>query len=426
MLASNLLKGRRFYSLLGGLTAVALVSAVYFGLSLRVATLPTGQGLVGGATLVEIPAPQLQPVVDAITAYRQGGSPVMMAGPRRSLVLSGPGQVHAAENDWEFVRGSATWANGNSTFADQLVTGLKNSGLLTNEPRSLASTTVLNGVNYKFKLETNGTCSPTSSCQNISASAYSGTRTFNHRFKLWRAGDDLDVLELLFDDIDNPATGDGVLLTYRLGILDVSLSNNPALIVESYIAGAKPNRQQTYSWGASFFADAARAATTTDRGRVVLEEMTIGLKGGGTSSGALCVRIAARTPSQTVPVCGTGNVYYALAYGQKTESNFETTALSGLAINTLATNAQICGLTSLGYGTFNGGGFLADGLSVATVPNGFPDPSVNGGYPGVTALFNKINTSGAGAGGFDDLQKSTLDGLDSAIAFHPAAESPGF
>ncbi|MEQ9364955.1 MAG: hypothetical protein RIF32_11960, partial [Leptospirales bacterium] len=250
--------------------------------------------------------------------------------------------------------------------------------------------------------------------------------TFSHRFKLWRASDNLDVLEMLFDDIDSPATGDGVLLNYRLGALDGTLSDNNALIVESYISGASPNRRQTYSWGAAFNTTGTAAATTTDRGRGVLEEMTVGLKGGCTSSGALCVRIAARTVSQTITGCGTGNFYYALAYGQKTATNFETTALSGLAVNTLATGGQICGVINLGFGTFNGSGFLADGQSASTVPNGFPDPSVNGGYPGVQALFNKINTSGAGAGGFDDLQKATLDGLNASIAFHPASEAPGF
>jgi hypothetical protein len=404
-------------------TGLVLVVA-YFGVSLRLVSPPTGS--VSTNTVVAVPVPQLQPVFDVLQAYSQGGTPVVFQGPGQRLVVGGPAELAAAENSWGFVRQSATWANGNSTLADNLITSLKNSGLLTNTATQLATTTVLNGVSYKVKLETNNTCSPTTACQNINASAYTGTKTFSHRFKLWRASDNLDVLEMLFDDIDSPATGDGVLLNYRLGALDGTLSDNNALIVESYISGASPNRRQTYSWGAAFNTTGTAAATTTDRGRVVLEEMTVGLKGGGTSSGALCVRIAARTVSQTITGCGTGNFYYALAYGQKTATNFETTALSGLAVNTLATGGQICGVINLGFGTFNGSGFLADGQSASTVPNGFPDPSVNGGYPGVQALFNKINTSGAGAGGFDDLQKATLDGLNASIAFHPASEAPGF
>ncbi|MCR9145032.1 MAG: hypothetical protein NXI24_22530 [bacterium] len=410
---------------LGIAVAGMAIAVAYFGVSVRVVSPPTGAGVAPGSVAVSVP--ELQPVYDVLEAVQQGGTPVAFnAGPGKQIVFSGPAELAAAEDNWAFVRQSATWANGNSTFADNLITGLKNSGLLTNSPSQLATTTVLSGVTYKLKLETNGTCNPTASCQNISSSAYTGTKTFNHRFKLWRASDNLDVVELLFDDIDSPATGDGVLLNYRLGILDATLSDNPNLIVESYISGASPNRRQTYSWGAAFNTTGTAAASTSDRGRVVLEEMTVGLKGGGTSSGALCVRIAARTVSQTITGCGTGNFYYALAYGQKTLTNFETTALSGIAVNDLTTNGQICGIVNLGFGTFNGAGFLADGQSSSTVPDGFPDPSVNGGYPGVQALFNKIDTSGAGAGGFDDLQQSTIDGLNSSIAFHPASEAPGF
>lgn len=402
----------------------AFAAILYFGISVRLTSPPTGS--VPGAGTVSVAVPELQPVFDAIQAYHNGGTPVVFQGPQKQIVFSGTGELEAAESSWAFVRQSATWANGNSTLADNLITGLKNSGLLTNATTQLSTTTVLNGVSYKVKLETNNSCNPTTACQNITASSYTGNKTFTNRFKLWRASDNLDVLEMLFDDVDNPATGDGVLLNYRLGVLDGSLSDNPNLIVESYISGASPNRRQTYSWGAAFNITGTQAATTIDRGRVVLEEMTVGLKGGGTSSGALCVRIAARTVSQTIPFCGTGNFYYALAYGQKTVSNFETTALSGLQVNTLATGGQICSLTSLGFGTFNGAGFLADGQSSATVPNGFPDPSVNGGYPGVQALFNKVNTVGAGAGGFDDLLGATIDGLSGTIAFHPASEAPGF
>ena len=399
-----------------------ILATAYFGLSVRTVTVPTGQS----APNFSLHVPQMQPVFDVIAAYRDGGIPVAMPAPgEKRLVLSGAASVDAAENHWGFVRQSATWANGNSALADNIITSLKNSGLLTNEARQLSTTTVINGVTYKVKLETNNTCNPTSSCQGLTSSAYTGTKTFSHRLKFWRASDNLDVLEMVFDDVNTPGTGDGVLLNYRLAVLDPSLGDNANLIVESYISGAAPNRRQTYSWGAPFWTSGSNAATTSDRGRVILEEMTVGLKGGGTSSGALCVRIAVRTVSQTITGCGTGNFYYALAYGQKTVSNFETTALSGLAVNSLATGGLICGILNLGFGTFNGAGFVADQQSSSQVPTGFPDPSVNGGYPGVQALFNKINTAGAGAGGFDDTQKATIDGLTS-ISFHPASEAPGF
>ncbi len=403
------------YALVG-----SVLGAILFGVSVRV----TDRDVTGK---VSLPIPELQPIKDVFQAYRTGGTPVATRLTGKSVVFSaGPRKLSAAENNWAFVRQSATWANGNSSLADNLISALKTSGLISNNSTtSIATTTVIGGVTYKLKLETNNSCNPTTACQNVTASAYSGTKTFTNRFKLWRASDNKDALELLFDDVDNPATGDGVLLTYRLALFDVSSADNEDLVVESYISGASPSRRQTYSWGASFFNNTS-STFNVDRGRVILEEMTIGLKGGGTSSGALCVRIVARTASTTLStLCGTGNYYYSLAYGQKVETNNETTALSGIAVNALPTNSTFCGFDILKYGTFNGAGFVADMLESAGVPDGYPDPSVNGGYPGVTALFNKIGTAPNGTGTYDDTQKTTIDGL-STISFHPANESPGF
>jgi len=298
---------------------------------------------------------------------------------------------------------------------------LKNGGLLANS-NNLQTTTVINGVTYKLRLQTGGTCG--APCTNQSSSAYSGTKSFTNRLKLWRSSDNLDVLELMFDDVNDPNSGDGVLLVYRLAVLSPTVSDNSSLIVESYITGASPSRRQTYSWGAAFWLSGSSAATASDRGRVVLEEMTLGLKGGGTATG-LCVKIAARTVSTTL-ACGTGNYYYALAYGQKTGSNFETTAKSGVALGTLATGGTQCGANLLQFGIFNGQGFVADNLASGSVPSGYPDPSVNGGYPGVTSLFNEINTAGAGANGFDDMLQTKIDGLNTGVTFHPASEAPGF
>lgn len=391
-----------------------VVGFAFFALSVRIS-----QREVPGA--VNITLPNFQPVKDVLEAVRMGGTPVVLPGVPQRLVLGGPAPVAAAESSWGFVRQSATWANGNSTLADQLIVGLKNAGLITNSATQIQTTTVWSGVTYKVLLQTGSNC--TTGCQNLSSTAYTGTKTFAGRFKMWRASDNKDVLELIFDDVNNPASGSGVLLSYRLAILSPTTSDNENLIVESYIFGGAPNRRQTYSWGQAFWLNGANAAVTSDRGRVVLEEMTVGLKGGGTQSGALCVRIAVRTNSITTG-CGTGPHFYALAYGQKTQSNFETTALAGLDDNGMPASSTVCGLDSLKFGTFNGGGFLSDNLTSSAVPSGFPDPSVNGGYPGVQALFNKINTAGAGAGGYDDTQQATIVSLNPT--FHPVSEAPGF
>ena len=362
--------------------------------------------------------------VEAAIQSMQTGHLHINTEPRRHIVLAGQQPLNAAESHWGFVRQSALWANNNSNLADQIIMALKRAGLL-DQTGTFTTTVAINGVNYKFKLEV-GTCGAT--CNGITATAYSGTKNFTNRLKLWRASDNKDALELLFDDVnDLSGNTNGILLTYRLGVLDSAFSNNEDLIVESYISGASPDRKQTYSWGADFWlAPDPRAGRTSDRGRVVIEERTIGIKNQGPDDAGICVRIAARTVSFT-SACGTNNHYYALAYGQKTGGNLETTARSGLALGTLTTNGTVCGADILKYATFNTGGFIQDGLIVGSVPDGFPDPNVDGGYPGVTALFNLVGTNGRSGinDSFDDLRKAKIDGLN-AISFHPASEAPGF
>ena len=362
--------------------------------------------------------------VEAAFQSMQSGHLHINTEPRRHIVLSGQQPLSAAEQDWGFVRQSALWANNNSNLADQIIMALKRAGLL-DQTGTHTTTVAINGVNYKFKLEV-GTCGAT--CNGITATAYSGTKNFTNRLKLWRASDNKDALELLFDDVnDLSGNTNGILLTYRLGVLDSAFSNNEDLIVESYISGASPDRKQTYSWGAPFWlAPDSRATSASDRGRVIIEERTIGIKNQGPDDAGICVRIAARTVSFT-SACGTNNHYYALAYGQKTGGNLETTARSGVALGTLTTNGNICGVDMLKYATFNADGFIQDGLAVGSIPDGFPDPNVDGGYPGVTALFELIDTTGrASDGGFeDDLTKAKIDSL-SGISFHPASEAPGF
>lgn len=385
------------YALLAG---GALALAVFFGLSVRFTT-----DSAPGSTSIALP--ELQPVFDVLDAHRRGGVPIVVVPGKNRIVLGGTEEVKAAENQWGFVRQSATWANGNSTLADSIITSLKNSGLLANAG-SWATTTTIGGVLYKVRLQTG---SPSGCCPTISSSAYTGTKSFANRFKLWRASDNVEVLELLFDNINSPNTSNGILMNYRLNALNAALTDNTNLIVESYIFNGSPNRKQVYSWSGAFSTTATSANPTTDAGRVVLEEMTLGLRSGGTAPG-LCVRIVARV-SQTIANCGTGPFYYALAYGQKTGTNFETTAQSGLYADPLpnGTTPNLCGFGNiLKNGLFNGGGFVVDALADAAVLSGYPEPSA-GGYPGVTALFGKLGTVGAGANGYDDLSDTKIDAL---------------
>lgn len=377
--------------------AAVLAVGLFFGVSIRLTKTSEGAGVA---------LPELQPVFDVLTAHQNGGIPIIVVPTKSRIVLGGTQEVQAAENAWGFVRQSATWANGNSSLADQIITSLKNSGLLTNSG-SWATTTTIGGVQYKVRLQTGSSCCPT-----ISSTAYTGTKSFANRFKLWRASDNVEVLELLFDNINSPNTSNGVLMNYRLNALNASLTDNPNLIVESYIFNGAPNRKQTYSWSGAFQTTATNSNPTSDAGRVVLEEMTLGLKGAGTTPG-LCVRIVART-SQTPGSCSGAPFYYALAYGQRTESGFETTAQAGLYPNPLPNGASpnICNFGNiLQNGLFNGNGFVTDGVASGSILTGYPDANANNGYPGVTTLFGKLGTTGAGANGYDDLSDAKIDAL---------------
>lgn len=321
----------------------------------------------------------------------------------------------APEDNWLFVRQSVTWANSNSIIADEIISALKDAGLLSGAGGTTELTRNIGGVNYKIVIEIGAPACV--SCTGISSSSYIGTKDFTNRFKMWRASDDLEALEMLFDD---PAAigANGILLNYRLAVVSPQNSNNENLIIESYISGASPSRKQTYSWNqAIWVAPSEKASLTTDAGRVVLEEMTINLIGGATANG-LGAKIAVRTNSVTT-ACGTAPHYHTLAYHQKFDAPFETTALEGLALNAYPANTTLCGFDIVKFGIFDQGGFVNDNLTSLTIPTGYPDPSA---VYGVQAEFDKIGTAPGGTGSYDDLQKTTLDAL--SLSFRSANDPP--
>ena len=322
-----------------------------------------------------------------------------------------------AENadHWFFVRQSITWANSNSTLADNILSALKDAGAFSRSDASYSVTKTLNGVEYTMKVETGSSCN---SCTGIHSTAYTGSRDFKNRFKMWRKSDVKEALEMLFDSADT-ITDNGILLNYALGILSPENSNNESLIVESYIHGSSPSRKQTYSWGSPIWVSPSeKASTSTDRGRVVLEEMSSGIVGGSAVEG-LGARIAVRTISLS-SACGTDRHYYTLAYIQRFDEDFQTTALEGLATGGYPTDSTLCGSDSVKFGIFNGNGFVQDNLNSDAIPSGYPDP---GSVYGVRAEFEKIGkVPSGGTGSYDDLQKSIVDTL--APAFR-TANNPG-
>lgn len=389
--------------------AVGVAALAVFGLTVQL----TRESYPSGASVI---LPDFSGLDAALRTWSTGVTHInTVANPVKLNVRFGPQAAEAASaSDWTAVRQSATWANNNSNLADQIIMTLKNAGLLANSG-TFTTTTVINGTSYKIKLQTGGS---------FNAGGVAATATnYSNKFQMWRASDNKVTLQLYFNDVGSPNAG--VLLFYRLAILGPTTSNNEDLIVESYIFGSSPSRKQTYSWGQPFWTSGANAATTSVAGRVILEEMTIGLVGGGTSAG-LCVKIVSRT----TPISGcngiTGAHYYVLAYGQKTDSNFETTAKAGVHRTSVLTavnsgNGGICAGGGLNYGLFNGGGFVEDGQ--ASPPSGYPNPSAGGGYGGVHALFGELGTAGSGA--WDDTQSTMLDTTLATIAF-PDNSAPGF
>ena len=363
-----------------------------------------------------ISLPDFKSLAQALEAYGKGEMVLSIPDNKDKLVFSGAEKVNAlSEDQWLFVRQSATWANSNSAIVDKIITSLKDAGLLSKTGTFSKPDVLINGTTYKIKVDT-GTCT---SCSGISSASYTSTKTFKNRFKMWRASDNKEALELLFDDA-NTISSNGVLLNYHIAVLSPQVSNNENLVVESYIYGQTPSRKQSYTWSKPFWiAPSAQAATTSDSGRVVLEEMSFGLVGGGVVSG-LGARIVARTVSQTINPCGTGPFYYSLSYMQKTDSNFETTALEGFAVNNMPVTSTLCGYDIVKFGIFNGGGFVQDKLEATAVPAGYPTPS--GTSYDVQSEFNKIGTVGSRAGSYDDLSQTAIDTY--APAFRTANDFP--
>lgn len=225
--------------------------------------------------------PSFSPFIILAEGYLNGHEPWILLNDPNRITISGPEKTRAlTEDQWLFVRQSTTWANNNSTVVDKILSSLKKSGILAKTGTFTKSDLVINGITYKMKVES-GNCT---SC-NVSSTTYTGSKTFRNRFKMWRSSDNKEALELLFDSAESIGAS-GVLLNYRLGVIGPENSNNEELIVESYIFGSSPSRKQTYTWNAPFWiAPSEKALTTSTAGRVVLEEMSFGLVGGGTVSG---------------------------------------------------------------------------------------------------------------------------------------------
>lgn len=292
-------------------------------------------------------------------------------------------------DNWGFVRQSATWARGNSGIIDNLILGLKNAGYFNNSsPRN----DVLNNINLNGFGSATLTIKISTPTTGVSSTAYTGTKDFNHFFQITKTGASTPSLQLFFDDPNTTLGNDGALIYYRL--VDFGSSQFATVgdvITESYTANESVygTKFQTYTWRNG----PENAAWISKHGRVVLTEVDAGRQ--------LCFRSVVRlsfaklkalTPANTAALenlrtscntqlgvaTGNDNLYYVLAYMQKFDSPFQTTAKA--TYTTAATKHEtICNLgTKLSYGIFNVNGYVTDQLTAGEVPSDYPSPTVGG------------------------------------------------
>ena len=319
--------------------------------------------------------------------------------------------LFAAEDDWAFVSQSATWARGNSLVIDSIITPLQNSGALSYAGATFTQENITAGEgSFTIKLTNVDTVVPGASVESFTVD-----KTFSHKFEMWTSGDNIKVMELYFDNPDAlNITNDGALLLYRLSAFSSALAYEPEIIIESYsFIDATGNTNQVYSWSGG-------GGASIINGRVVLEEMTLNgdpvvcFQSVVSFNGSILNDVCATTPLNASAAGQT--YYYSLAYSVKQALPNESTAVFGFN-NTLDDTAVVNNITnavcgnntyvaySKNFGLFKDTGFIQDSVAILDVPTEYPDPTA------VVNLFAKNGTAPDGAGEYNDLTKTTIDGL---------------
>lgn len=326
-------------------------------------------------------------------------------------------KLRAGESDWGFVRQSASWARGNSTFIDNVLSGIRDSNILNqNTDQVFRNQSIGTNRTFTLRIELNKSFS-------IASGSYTGNKTFQNRFEIWDPTSPTSpALQLYFNsatDLDET----GALMYYNLAKLNPNgnfFDNNTSTVVETYVH-VKPNtnglRRQVYTWK-----NAPISATSiSDSGRVVLDEVL--------EKSQLCFRTVVRVNRANLKTlinngtfsalingsCGGADpdpIYYTLAYMQKFSSPFLTTAKYGWTGGSTKQEG-FCALatTNKNYGLFDNNGFVRDVVALADVPSDYPSPNV--GSPSVDDAFNRTFTIAQGAGGSDDTSKTFIDSVNS-------------
>ncbi|TGM70100.1 hypothetical protein EHQ96_11485 [Leptospira levettii] len=335
-------------------------------------------------------------------------------------------------DNWGFVRQSATWARGNSGIIDNLILALKNAGYFNNPTAS--RTDVLSNVNLSGFGSATLTIKINTPTANVASTAYAGNKTFNHFLEIKKTGASTPSLQLFFDDPNTTLGNDGALVYYRLvDFGNPQFANVGDVITESYTANDSiyGTKFQTYTWRNG----PENSSWISKVGRVILTEVDSGRQ--------LCFRSTLKlnfskleviNPSVTAlkNACaitqGAGDsVYYILAYMQKFDSPFQTTAKATITKNGTKPET-ICNISEsswdkarLSYGIFNINGYVTDQLTASQVPSDYPSPSQGGSdFMSVDDAFIRTYVAlGALAGQTAVLQyelsnQAFLDALDTA------------
>ncbi|TGK36492.1 LIC_12337 family protein [Leptospira andrefontaineae] len=343
--------------------------------------------------------------------------------------------LHASADEWGFVRGSASWARGNSLFMDDVIGSIQANPALVLVASGVNGITqdgfsTTSGTNFTISLKLNGAFT-------ASSTAYTGTKTFSNYLELKNVGttDTANIaLQFYWDDDPRDPLQDGALVRYRLQMLNPSQDGGSSADIESYVYSPNvanafystlyPNQGlvQVYSWDDKLAND-NEISLKARHGRVILEEMD--------EQTVFCFKAIVRVdatanliPSNTNAGLCTGSAsdeYYKLAYSQKLTGNLEVTAKSGWEEGAITSgDGNLCGLVSLNYGLFNVNGFVKDLVASGDIPSSYvPASRVDGLYARI-GLSGKSGNTGDNNGVFwDDTRKATIDALDIVFESSP-------
>ncbi|WP_207761482.1 LIC_12337 family protein [Leptospira perolatii] len=342
--------------------------------------------------------------------------------------------LKANADSWGFVRGSASWARGNSLFMDDLIFNIQRV-FPVGTSLDLTTSIPINGMMFTVRVILND---PSSKIQPITPTTLTTTVLYPNYFGLTDPNGQ-PALQFYFSD--NPRTDSlkrGAVMYYRLDRLNPFFETGKTALIESYVVDPTstpkdPLLIQTYSWAGALGTDAV--GQKIKGGRVILEEM---------DNGALfCFKAVVRLggdanilpvfPNEALCPPGTADEYYKLAYSQQLTGDLNVTAKSGWEEGAITPNdAVICPASviaqNLNYGLFNFFGFVNDHVASTAIPADFPAASR------VDGLYARIGTLGKTGGDgtttapassvWDDTQKGTIDGLSAALAAFPTPPNP--